>query len=191
MSPAAKAASRLPLLSVANVISLFRAALAPAILLLLVHNTPKSLVWALAVAIVAGGSDLADGYIARRRGVSDLGRYVDGACDAIFNIAVFLGFLAIGWIGVWAFTAIFFAEVIVPYLGIFTKQIGQPFGIRWTARLKVVLHSLAQIAVIAAALIDAPQLARFGIGAAIAASVVYVVDHGAYTLRRMSRSGGA
>ena len=187
MASSAKTAHGLALLSVANAISLLRAALAPAILLLLARGTPNALVWALATAILAGGSDLADGYIARRRGVSELGRYVDGACDAIFNIAVFLGFLAAGWIGVWTFTVIFFAEVIVPYLGIFTKQIGRPFGIRLSARLKAALHPSAQIAIIAAALFDWDwQVVTVAWGGALAASLVYVADHAIYTYRRMA-----
>ena len=180
------------LLSMANVISLARAALAPIILYLLVRATPTSLLAALVLALIAGGSDLVDGYIARRHGApSDLGRYVDGASDAIFHLAVFMAFLANAWIGIWTFVAIFFAEVIVTYFGIFTKQIGQPFGVRWSAWLKSTLHPVAQIAVIAAALArpEAPQesvVFGLAVGIAVLASLTYVADHAVCTLRRLS-----
>jgi CDP-diacylglycerol--glycerol-3-phosphate 3-phosphatidyltransferase len=180
---------RLSLLSAAHVISLGRVILAPAILLLLARNTRGTLLAALAIACVAVISDVLDGYVARRRGASDIGRYVDAACDAIFNLAVFLGFFASGWLPASWFAAICFAEVIVPYLGTFAKQMRQPFGVRWSARLKTTLHPLLQIGAIGIALtIPGPEhrdsLIALALGAAVAVSIFSVLDHAAFTVWR-------
>lgn len=178
------------LLSTANVISLSRALMGPVILLLLVLRTPLSLDAALAVACAAALSDAVDGYMARKRNAhSEAGRYLDAACDAIFSLAVFLGFLANRWMAPIWFAAIYFAEIIVPYLGAFTKQIGKPFAVRTSARVKTAVHPLAQIAVIAcgALLGEArlPVVADLAMGLAVAASLYYLIDHAVLAARRV------
>jgi molybdopterin synthase sulfur carrier subunit len=65
---AAKGARGLRLLSAANLVSLARVLLAPLILLLLASGTREAISWALIIAGIAALSDVADGYIARRRG---------------------------------------------------------------------------------------------------------------------------
>ncbi len=182
------------LLSTANVISLGRALMGPVILLLLVSETPPALYAALAVACLAAASDYVDGYMARRRGgPSEAGRYLDAACDAIFYLAVFLGFFANRWIAASSFAAIYFAEIIVPYLGAFTKQIGQPFAVRWSGRVKTALHPVAQIVVIAVAALSGPvapadsPIAQFALAFAVAASLAYLLDHAVLAGRRMTQ----
>ena len=182
------------LLSTANVISLGRALMGPVILLLLVNASPPALYAALAVACAAAASDYVDGYMARRRGFpSEAGRYLDAACDAIFYLAVFLGFFANHWIAASWFAAIYFAEIIVPYLGAFTKQIGQPFAVRWSGRLKTAIHPLAQIVVIAVAAYAGPHgvaeswIAQIALGSAVAASLAYLIDHAVLAGRRMTQ----
>lgn len=182
------------LLSTANVISLSRALMGPVILLLLIGDTPIALDAALAVAAIAAASDYVDGYMARRRGFpSEAGRYLDAACDAIFYLAVFLGFLANRWIVPSWFAAIYFAEIIVPYLGAFTKQIGHPFAVRWSARVKTAIHPVAQIVVIAVAAFAGPLatseswIAQIALAVAVAASLAYLIDHAVLAGRRMTQ----
>ena len=173
------------LLATPNLVSLSRALLGPVILLLLASGAFWALALALVIVTLAIASDFFDGYLARRRGMADeLGRYVDSACDAIFNLGVFLGFLANGWLPASWFLIIYFAEIVVPYVGAFAKQIGQPFDIRWSTRLKTSVHPLSQFAMLAAALAMAEQAGAgdtmFGIaalGAAVVASLIYLLDH--------------
>lgn len=184
MNPSMKSG---PLFSTANLMSFFRAGFAPVILLLLMAQTQATLYGALFIVCLAAASDIADGYIARRHASpSEFGRYLDGACDAIFNFAVFLGFLANDWLAPAAFAAIYFAEIVVPYLGAFAKQIGCPFKIRWSARLKTIIHPVAQIVVITMAAV--PQdpyasVALLALGAAIVVSMAYLIDHAVLTIR--------
>ena len=175
------------LLTPANLISLMRAALAPVILLLLVEGSRDALIAALVIACAAAISDFADGYMARKGGLaSDFGRYVDAACDAIFSLSVFLGFLSRHWLAPSLFAAIYFAEIIVPYLGAFTKQLGMPFEIRWTARLKTNVHPATQVVAIAAALLlpDSRAVIAGACAVAVAASMIYLFDHAALAVRR-------
>jgi phosphatidylglycerophosphate synthase len=173
------------LLSTPNLISLGRALLGPLILILLASGTYWALILALVIVAIAIASDFFDGYLARKRGSADeLGRYMDGACDAIFNLGVFLGFLANGWLPASWFLMIYVAEVVVPYVGAFAKQIGQPFDVRWSARLKASVHPLAQFVMLSTALTMAERAnagdTMFGIaalGAAVVASLIYLADH--------------
>jgi CDP-diacylglycerol--glycerol-3-phosphate 3-phosphatidyltransferase len=180
----------LQLLSPANLVSLARIVLAPVILLLLALATRETIIAALILTGIAALSDVADGYIARRRGAgNEAGRYIDGAGDAIFNMAVFLGLLANGWLPASWFIAIYFAEVIVPYLGIFAKQAGRPLDIRLSARLKTAIHPLAQIVAIGAILgIGGPELSPLllaaSLGTAVAVSVLTLADHAVLTVFR-------
>ena len=175
------------LFSMANVTSFTRAALAPPILVLLAVESQFALYGALAIALMAAASDFADGYIARRQDArNEVGRYLDSACDAIFNLAVFLGFLANDWLAPAAFAAIYFAEIVVPYLGAFAKQLRRPVGIRWSARTKTIVHPLAQIIVIGMAALSGDPTAPaavLALAAAVAASVLYVADHAVFAVR--------
>jgi cardiolipin synthase len=172
-------------LTTPNLISLGRAVLGPMILILLASGYYWALVLSLLIVAVAIASDFFDGYLARKRGTADdIGRYLDGACDAIFNLGVFLGFLANGWLPASWFLLIYFAEIVVPYVGTFAKQIGQPFDVRWSTRLKTTVHPVAQFAMLGIALTAADRATAgdtmFGIavlGAAVLASLICVVDH--------------
>ncbi len=183
------------LYTVPNIISLTRALLGPLVLILLVSESFYALLLALAIVSIAIISDFVDGYLARRQGtVDELGRYMDGACDAIFNLGVFLGFLAIGWLPASWFLAIYFAEIVVPYVGAFAKQIGQPFEIRWSAKMKSAVHPAAQFITLATALTLAGQTpagdTMIGIavlGAAVLTSTAFLVDHVVLAIIRTTR----
>jgi phosphatidylglycerophosphate synthase len=175
-----------------NLISLGRAALGPVVLALLMNSSFIALLMALVIVGIATASDYFDGYLARRRGTArELGRYLDAACDAIFSLGVFLGFLANDWLPASWFLAIYFAEIVVPYAGAFTKQLGYPSEIRWSARVKTSVHPPAQFVLILAALFLADPAGAgdtmIGIaasGAAVLASLAYLADHVVLTARR-------
>jgi phosphatidylglycerophosphate synthase len=178
-----------------NLISFGRALLGPLALVLLVSESFYGLLFALIVVSMAIASDYLDGYLARQQGsVGQIGRYLDGACDAIFNLGVFLGFLAIGWLPASWFLAIYFAEIVVPYVGAFAKQIGQPFEIRWSAKLKSAVHPAAQFVTLLTALTMTGQTAAgdtmIGIavlGAAVLASMAFLADHVVSAILRTTR----
>lgn len=74
----------LRLATLPNLISAVRALFLVPILLLLHQNDPTSDVWAVIVGLVAGTTDLLDGWLARRRNaVSPSGKVVDPIADKI------------------------------------------------------------------------------------------------------------
>ena len=178
-----------------NLLSLSRALLGPLVLILLVSESYFALLLALVMVGMAIASDYFDGFLARQEGsAGELGRYLDGACDAIFNLGVFLGFLAIGWLPASWFLTIYFAEIVVPYMGAFAKQIGHPFEIRWSAKLKSVIHPAAQFISLLTALTMTGQTAAgdtmIGIavlGAAVLASIAFLADHVVLAILRTAR----
>jgi phosphatidylglycerophosphate synthase len=111
----------------------------------------------------------------------------------MFDLGVFLGFLANHWIAPSWFAAIYFAEIIVPYLGAFAKQLGHPFAVRWSARLKTTVHPLAQILVIAwaaafsGAAAAGSLVVTIALAVALAASLATLADHAVFVGRILSR----
>lgn len=74
----------LPLVTLPNALSVTRILFLPPILYLLGRPDPASDRWALALLLVAGLTDLMDGFLARRRGaVSPSGKIVDPLADKI------------------------------------------------------------------------------------------------------------
>ena len=179
-----------------NLVSLARALMGPLVLILLISDAYWALVLALFIVALATASDFFDGYLARKHGKpAEIGRYLDGACDAIFNLGVFLGFLAHDWLPASWFLLIYFSEIVVPYLGAFAKQIGYPFEIRWSAKLKTSVHPIAQFILLATAILM-PDAAGAGdtmigiaaLGAAVLASIAYLTDHMVLVILRTARA---
>jgi CDP-diacylglycerol--glycerol-3-phosphate 3-phosphatidyltransferase len=74
----------LRLFTLPNALSFARMAVLPPVLYLLRRGDPQSDRWALAILLVAGLTDLLDGWLARRRGaVSASGKVVDPLADKI------------------------------------------------------------------------------------------------------------
>ena len=72
------------LVTLPNGLSMVRVLLLPAILYLLERPDPESDRWAVALLLVAGVTDLLDGFLARRRGsVSASGKVVDPLADKL------------------------------------------------------------------------------------------------------------
>ena len=125
--------------------------------------------------------------------LSDTARATPARVEELAKPNYLLRAAAVAAIAGGLFAQIYFAEIIVPYLGTFTKQMGRPFAVRWSARLKTALHPVAQIAVIAAAAFDWPHggahswAAQAALGLAVLASLAYLVDHAVLAARRVTQ----
>jgi len=74
----------LRLLTLPNALSMVRMAFLPPVLYLLRRPDPESDQWAIGLLLVAGATDLLDGWLARRRGaVSPSGKVVDPLADKV------------------------------------------------------------------------------------------------------------
>lgn len=104
------------IVTIPNILSLFRLLLIPVFLVLLVLG---HLGWALLLIAVSAVTDFVDGYVARHfNQISRLGQLLDPAADRLFILATLLG---LGWVGVlpWWLVAIIVArDVLLLVLGV-------------------------------------------------------------------------
>lgn len=87
----------------ANALTVLRLVLIPLFLILLLKEPiPGSVGWGLGVLVLSAATDVADGWIARRRGeVSRLGALLDPLADKLTLIAVVLALAWRGWAPWW------------------------------------------------------------------------------------------
>jgi cardiolipin synthase (CMP-forming) len=104
------------IVTIPNILSLFRLLLIPVFLVLLVLG---HLGWALLLIAVSAITDFVDGYVARHfNQISRLGQLLDPAADRLFILSTLLG---LGWVGVlpwWLVAVIVARDVLLLVLGV-------------------------------------------------------------------------
>jgi cardiolipin synthase len=106
-----------------NLLTLFRFLMVPLYLYIFFSDFfPESsrIFWAVGIILLAGITDIADGYLARKnRQVTQLGTMLDPLADKLMIIAVFASLLISGKIGLWAAIAIVFRDVAMIICSVF------------------------------------------------------------------------
>jgi cardiolipin synthase len=104
------------IVTIPNILSMFRLVLIPVFLVLLVLG---ELGWALLLIAVSAITDFVDGYVARQfNQVSRLGQLLDPAADRLFILSTLLG---LGWVQVlpwWLVAVIVARDVLLLVLGV-------------------------------------------------------------------------
>ena len=96
---------------------MIRVALIPVFLLVLYIHVSSGRYYAMAIFIVAGLTDIADGYIARRRGqVTDFGKFLDPLADKVLVVAAMLWFVEQGSMPAWVALIVVIREFAVTAL---------------------------------------------------------------------------
>ncbi|MGI6128069.1 MAG: CDP-alcohol phosphatidyltransferase family protein [Planifilum sp.] len=91
-----------------NTLTLLRFFFIPLYLFLYFSEIPGRVYWAFGVLLLAGLTDVIDGYLARRnRQVTQLGIMLDPLADKLLMLAVFLSLLISQRISLWAALAVF------------------------------------------------------------------------------------
>ncbi len=127
---------RLPSLGLPNALTLARFALiAPVVVLLLDARYPE----ALACYVVLFATDVADGIVARRRGIaSEFGVIADPLADVASTFAIFTVFLVRGWCPLWLYVLLT-ARYAMLFVGSFFLFVATgPFTFRATVPGKIV-----------------------------------------------------
>ena len=129
-----------------NLLSLGRIFLGPLVMLLLAHQSRWALIAVIVVMLVSEGSDLADGWLARRlKATSNFGKIVDPLADSLYRAMVFLAFLDAGWMPMWMVAIIVSRDILVSYLRIFSQLNGITLAARQSGKIKAVAQGVVQI----------------------------------------------
>jgi cardiolipin synthase len=110
------------IVTIPNLLSLFRLLLIPVFLILLVAG---QYVWALAVLVVSSLTDFVDGYVARHfNQVSRVGQLLDPAADRLFIFSTLIGLAWTGFIPWWLAGVILARDLLLLILGVILANFG-------------------------------------------------------------------
>lgn len=111
-----------------NIITLFRIALVPVLILLLKDEQDMA---ALIVFVVAGISDGLDGYIAKRYGfVSQLGAILDPMADKLLLVSSYVMLTILGHVPFWLLLSVAFRDLIIVSGYVIYVTLRQPVQMR-------------------------------------------------------------
>lgn len=101
-------------MNLANQITVFRIALIPVYLVLLMQQTTTGGLAATAVFVLAGLTDALDGYIARTRGlVTNFGKFFDPLADKLLVCSALVAMVYLGHFPMWACVLIVSRELTI------------------------------------------------------------------------------
>jgi CDP-diacylglycerol--glycerol-3-phosphate 3-phosphatidyltransferase len=114
-----------------------RVVLIPVFLAVLYINFPGSNYVAMVVFVSAGLTDIADGYIARRRGlVTDFGKFMDPMADKVLVVSAMLWFVEQGVMPVWAVLLVIIREFLVTALRLVAVDKGRVISAAMSGKVK-------------------------------------------------------
>lgn len=143
-------------LTVPNIITVARIAVCPVIFALAVAPGVGERFWAFVLFVVAGLSDVWDGYLARRYGwITDVGKLLDPLADKLLLAATFIPFYlishrggpldAVPWWGplpLWVILVIFGRELLITVFRSYAVGKGVVIAAGRTGKRKALLQSL-------------------------------------------------
>jgi CDP-diacylglycerol---glycerol-3-phosphate 3-phosphatidyltransferase len=187
---ATPAATPVPLLNVANVLTMSRLVLVPVLLVTLFADGGQNVGWRLiatAVFAIASITDHLDGTLARSRGlVTDFGKLADPIADKALIGAALVGLSALGQLWWWVTIVIAVREIGVTLLRFWVIRYGV-IPASWGGKAK----TLVQIVAIGLYLLPLPawlDVARWVLmGAAVVLTVVTGVDYVVRAVRLRAR----
>jgi len=127
-------------MNTANKLTMVRVVLIPIFLAVLYIGFLGSRYVAMVIFIVAGLTDIADGYIARRRNqVTDFGKLVDPLADKILVLSAMLWFLEQGTMPAWAVLIVVVREFMVTALRLIAVDNGRVIAAAISGKIKTVV----------------------------------------------------
>lgn len=134
-------------MNTANKVTMIRVALIPVFLVVLYIGFPGSNYAAMAVFIVAGLTDIVDGYIARSRSqVTDFGKFTDPLADKILVVSAMLWFVEKGSMPAWAALLVIIREFIITALRLIAAGNGRVIAAAISGKVKTVVTMVCLIA---------------------------------------------
>jgi CDP-diacylglycerol--glycerol-3-phosphate 3-phosphatidyltransferase len=138
-------------MTLANRITVFRIALSPVFAALFTWWSLYHDLWAVvalwAVFLVSELSDIADGWVARKRGeTSDVGKLLDPFSDVISRLTIFLCLLLVGLAPLWFFLIVLYRELSMTFLRTLMMQKGVVQAASPGGKIKAWLYFFASLA---------------------------------------------
>jgi len=127
-------------MNTANKITMFRIILIPVFLSVLYIGFTGSHYAAMGIFIFAGLTDIADGYIARRRNqVTDFGKLTDPLADKILVLSAMLWFIEQGIMPAWVVLIVVVREFTVTALRLIAVDNGRVIAAAMSGKIKTVV----------------------------------------------------
>ena len=127
-------------MNTANKLTMVRVALIPVFLTVLYIGFPGGNYAAMAVFIIAGMTDIADGYIARSRSqVTDFGKFIDPLADKVLVVSAMLWFVEEGVIPAWVALIVIIREFMVTALRLNAVGNGRVIAAAISGKVKTVV----------------------------------------------------
>ena len=123
---------------------MFRITLIPVFLAVLYIDFKGSNYVAMGVFIIAGLTDIADGYIARsREQVTELGQFMDPLADKILVFSAMLWFIERGIIPAWVGALVIVREFLVTALRMIASRKGRVIAAELSGKIKTVVTMIS------------------------------------------------
>jgi len=127
-------------MNTANKLTMIRVILIPAFLAVLYIGFEGSNFAAMGIFIAAGLTDIADGYVARRRNqVTNFGKLMDPLADKILVLAAMLWFLEQGVLPAWLTLIVVVREFLVTALRLLAIDSGRVIAAAISGKIKTVV----------------------------------------------------
>ncbi|MBX9927129.1 MAG: CDP-alcohol phosphatidyltransferase family protein [Hyphomicrobiaceae bacterium] len=139
-----------------NVLTLLRLILVPVVVYLMATGEKG---WAFAAFALAGVTDAADGFLAKRYGLeTELGAYLDPVADKLLIVCIFVSLGLDGSLPLWLVVAVVARDVMIVSAVVLSSLLGNPVAIKPSRLSKA--NTAAQIVLAATVLADE----AFGLG---------------------------
>lgn len=106
-----------------NILSCIRIALVGVFIYLFFLDYPRNIVWALLTFLLAGATDVVDGYLARKYNwITDVGKILDPFADKLMQCTVLICMLVKKLLPVWLVVPFILKEVVILVGGMFVSK---------------------------------------------------------------------
>ena len=136
-------------MNMANALSIIRILFVPFFMVFMLSGAPFGLLIAAGIFIIAGCTDILDGYVARKQQtVSTMGKFLDPLADKLLITAGLVSLVDIGYLSPWIAVFIISREFAVTWLRLVLAAEGVIVAASKLGKLKNILQIVAVVALI-------------------------------------------